>query len=342
VDDSRSTGRAAIRDIASLAGVSVATVSRVLNGRPDVSPATRELVLRHIRERGYVSNRSARALAGGRTGLIGLTVPFLQGDYFSHIVAGAADALYERDARFVLCPTSHEHDREVSLLGRLMHGTTDGAILILPSESSQELSELRRRGFPLVVVDPPIRLDDDVPVIAAANWAGGRMAAEHLIDLGHRRIAIMTGPRDWSASIDRLAGYHSALIAAGLPLTPDLVVEANFRYEGGYQAAECLLARAERPTAIFALNDNMALGVLGAARAAGLEVPRDLSVVGFDDVEFAALATPSLTTVSQPLKEMGRLAASVLYRQLDGQPLDAGRVELSTRLVVRDSTAPPP
>lgn len=333
--------RASIHDIAALAGVSVATVSRVLNERPDVSTATREAVLRHVREMGYVSNRTARGLVSGRTGLIGLTVPFVFGEYFSQIVAGAAEALYERDARFVLCPTRHEHDREISLLERLMHGTSDGAVLILPSESSAELTQLRQRGYPFVVVDPPVPVSNDIPVIAAANWAGAKVAMEHLIALGHTRIATITGTRDWISSVDRLAGYHSALLTAGLPISPELAQEADFSIAGGYRAAQHLLALASRPTAIFAQNDNMAAGVLRAAHEHGLCIPADLSIVGFDDIELASVVIPALTTVGQPLQEMGRLAVTVLYRQLDGQPLDATRIELSARLVVRDSTAPP-
>jgi LacI family transcriptional regulator len=334
--------RAAIRDIAALAGVSVATVSRVLNGRPDVSPATRETVLRYIRELGYVSNRHARALAGGRTGLIGLTVPHVGGHFFGEIVAGAAEALYERDARLVVCPTRHEHERELSLLERLMHGTTDGALLILPSESRDELAGLRQQGYPFVVIDPALPVDDGIPVVAATNWAGARMATEHLIALGHERIGLITGPPTWCASIDRLAGYHSALLAARRPILPELVCEGDFTIASGYHGAQHLLALPQPPTAIFASDDDMAIGVLRAARERGLTVPRDLSLVGFDDVEPALIASPALTTVRQPLQEMGRVGAALLYRLLDGQPLDATRVELSTRLVVRASTAPPP
>lgn len=337
----RQASRTAIRDVATRAGVSLATVSRVLNGRPDVSAETRDVVLRVARELGYVSNRHARGLAGARTGLIGLTVPHVLGEYFTQIVTGVAEALYERDARLVLCPTLHQHDREISLLERLMHGTTDGAILLLTTESSAELAQLRRRGYPFVVVDPPGPLDAAIPVVAAANWSGARQATEHLIELGHARIATITGPATWNASIDRLAGYHSALVAAGLPIRPELVREGDFRPEGGYRAARHLLALPDPPTAIFVQDDDMVIGVLRAAKDRGLCVPADLSLVGFDDVGLASVLTPALTTISQPLQEMGRLAVTVLYRELSGQPLDATRVELSTRLVVRASTAPP-
>ncbi|HVC80887.1 MAG TPA: LacI family DNA-binding transcriptional regulator [Chloroflexota bacterium] len=333
--------RTAMRDIAALAGVSIATVSRVLNGRPDVAPNTRDLVLRQIRELGYVSSRSVPTAPSGRTGLIGLTVPFLQGGYFALIITGACEALYERDARIVLSPTLHEREREVTVLQRLMHRVTDGSLLILPSETKAELRQLRQHGAPFVVIDPSTPLDDTIPVVTSANWSGARVATEHLTNLGHRRIGLITGPKDWCASVDRTAGYYSALLAAGLPIAPELVRESDFDVEGGRLAAHDLLAFPERPSAIFAINDNMAIGVMSAARERGLAIPRDLSVVGFDDIDLATVASPTLTTVSQPLLEMGRIAVSMLYRQIDGQALDAHRIELSTRLVVRDSTAPP-
>jgi len=333
--------RAAIRDIAQICGVSVATVSRVLNGRPDVSQATRDLVMHHVRTLGYVGNRSARALVSGRTGLIGIVVPFAHSGYFSSILQGASEALYERDARLVLCPTGHQHAREVTVLDRLSEGVTDGTLLVTPTETTAELRALRRRGSPMVVIDPSTPLDDDVPVVAVGNWSGARAATQHLIGLGHSRIAIITGPRDWCASIDRRDGYHSALMGAGLPAVPEYVREGNFEQESGYRAAAALLALPNPPTAIFALSDPMAIGALRAARQRGLAVPDDLSLVGFDDVDLSRVTTPELTTVSQPLHELGRLAITVLYRQIDGQPLDAYRVELSTRLIVRGSTAAP-
>lgn len=334
--------RSTIRDIAAQTGVSIATVSRVLNGRPDVSEETRERVLRHIRADGYVTNRTARALVGARTGLIGLTVPNIAAEYFMQIVSGATEALYERDARGIVCPTLHQHDREVSLLDRLMHGTTDGAILILPSESESELAHLRRLDYPFVVVDPSLTIADGLPVVAAANWSGAKAVTDHLIALGHRRIAAITGPADWCASVDRLAGYHAALGGAGLTPDRSLVIESTFLIEGGYRATRQLLRHSNPPTAIFAFNDNMAVGVIRAARELGLEVPCDLSVAGFDDAELATIVAPNLTTVRQPLEEMGRVAVSTLYRLLDGQALDATRIELSTRLIVRESTGPPP
>jgi LacI family transcriptional regulator len=333
--------RATIRDIARHAGVSVATVSRVLNGRPDVSATTREVVLRHIREHNFTTNRNARALSVGRTGLVGFTVPNAHAEYFTLILSGATEALYEQDMRVVLCPTLHEHEREVTLLDRLMHGTTDGAILLLPTETSDELKALQGHGFPFVVADPRHLLDEGIPAVSAANSAGARAATDHLLALGHRRIALVTGERGWAASEERLIGYQTALAAAGVLPTPELVVDGDFLMESGHAAANELLDLADPPTAIFASNDNMAVGVLRAARARGLQVPTDLSIVGFDDSAQATIVTPSLTTVRQPLEELGRTAVSLLTRLLDRQRVEALRVELGTKLVVRDSTAPP-
>jgi LacI family transcriptional regulator len=341
-DGNGGNGRVTIREIANLAGVSIATVSRVVNGREDVSAETRELVQKIVREQGYSANRSARGLSAGKTGLIGATVPMLQAAYFSHLLSGAAEALYEQDMRLVLCPTMHEHEREVTLLERLMHGTTDGAVIILPEESSEELELLLNHGYRFVVIDPLLPLNERIPMVSAAHTAGADQAIEHLLSLGHRRIGALLGPRGWIATEDRRRGYHAALAAAGIMPDPQLEIDAeSFEIPGGIKAAEKLFDLADPPTAIFAFNDNLAIGAIQAARARGITVPDDLSIVGFDDLEEAEIVTPALTTVRQPLAEMGRIAVSLLMRLLDNQRLEALHVELGTRLVVRDSTAPP-
>jgi LacI family transcriptional regulator len=212
---------------------------------------------------------------------------------------------------------------------------------MLPEETNEELKALRRLGYPFVVVDPREPLDEGIPAVSAANASGARAVTQHLLSLGHRRIAAILGVAEWTASVERLIGFRAALASAGVLAEPALVVEADFSIEEGEKAAAALLALPEPPTAIFAFNDNMAIGALRAARARGLRLPEDLSVVGFDDSEEAAIVTPALTTVRQPLAEMGRMAASLLLRLLENQPLEALNVELATRLVVRDSTAPP-
>jgi LacI family transcriptional regulator len=332
--------RVTIREIAELAGVSIATVSRVVNGRGDVAPETRELVSRVIQERGYTTNRSAQSLSAGRSGLVGVLVPLVYPAYFSSILSGAAEALAEHDLQIVLSPTGGEHDREVSVLDRL-HGLTDGALIILPEESSTELERLLASGYRFVVLDPLTPLDERIPSVSAAHTSGADQAMRHLLGLGHRRIAQVTGPRGWVATEDRRRGYQAALAAAGVLPDPVLEVESVPEIEHGRRAAETLLDLPEPPTAIFAFNDNIAIGAIQAARARGLSVPGDLSVVGFDDVEHATIVSPALTTVRQPLAEMGRMAVTLLMRLIERQRFETLRVELATRLVVRESTAPP-
>ncbi|MGZ4461526.1 MAG: LacI family DNA-binding transcriptional regulator [Gaiellaceae bacterium] len=330
-----------IQDVADLAGVSIATVSRVLNGHPDVSTRTREGVLRVVREYGFSKNRAAGALSGGRTSLIGVAVPEVESTYFAGILSGAAEALYERDMRVVLCPTHHEHQREVVLLDRLMHGTTDGALLVLPYEEEDELETLLNHGYPFVVVEPRTQLGDNIACVTATHHAGAVLATRHLLELGHRRIGAILGPDDRLASQERLNGFRSTLATAGITPDPSLEVGSNFKFEGGEAAAAQLLDLPRPPTAIFAFNDEVAIGAMIAARARGLRIPGDVSIVGFDDALPARLATPPLTTVRQPLAELGRTAVSLLRRLINKQRVEVLRVELHTKLILRASTGPP-
>jgi LacI family transcriptional regulator len=340
-DQRRQVARPTIREVAGAAGVSIATVSRVINGRPDVAPATRDRVLGAVRELGFSGNRSARSLVGGRTFLVGVTLPLVEAEYFSRIVAGAVDELYDHDVQVVLGPTLHLRDRAATLLARFAGGATDGGLLILPEESNEELRALQRAGYPFVVIDPLEPVDEGIPSVSATNALGGRAATEHLLSLGHRRIGAITGVPDWLASVERLNGYRSALAAAGAVADPALVVESDWAVEGGEAAAALLLDLPDPPTAVFAFNDNMAIGALRAARARALSVPADFSVVGFDDSELATAATPALTTVRQPLAEMGRMAVTLLLRLLENRRGERMSIELQTRLIVRDSTAAP-
>lgn len=338
-DNGNGQGRITIRDVARLSGVSPATVSRVINGRPEVSEAVRQKVLQVAAEHGYTATRS-QPTSAVHSGLVGVTLPLIHHSYFSEILAGVSEALYENGIPLVLCPTLHEHDREVTLLQRLRYGTTDGAILILPEESHEELDGLREQGYPFVIVDPRLQPDESVPTVSASHLSGAREATEHLIKLGHRRIAAITGPRGWIATEERLRGYRGALGEAGIAPDPVLHVESDFNHDGGHRATAALLALPKPPTAIFAFNDMLAIGALQAARQHGLRIPEDISVVGFDDTSEASIVHPTLTTVRQPLAEMGRLAVAQLVRLLQSQRIEALQVELATRLVVRESTGP--
>ncbi len=322
----------------------------MLNDHPDVSPGTREKVLEHVQRQAYEARRPARGSSGGRTGLIGLAVPYLGGEYFSRIVAGAAEALAPRDARPVVAPTYHERDREVSFLSRLMDGSADGALLILPESSERELASVRSQKFPIVVIDPaqPVPTSIGIPVVSAANLQGAREVTEHLIGgiegRRHERIGVITGQMGSLASKQRLAGYRLALAEAGIPFDDALIFkeDTTFRVRDGRRGADHLLSLPDPPTAIFAFNDAMAVGVLHEARQRQppLLVPKELAIAGFDNVEIARYAIPRITTVEQPLEELGRQAVDLLYRMIGGYPLDGSLVELSTRLVVGGSTDP--
>ncbi len=218
---------------------------------------------------------------------------------------------------------------------------TRGIILLLSQLTARQRGELDARGLPFVVIDPTAEPGPEVSSVGATNWSGGLAATKHLVDLGHRRIGIITGPPELLSSRARLDGYRGALERAGLSVDTELVRQGDFRVRAGYEQAKVLFGLSSRPTAIFAGNDLSALGVLRAAREAGLHVPEDLSVVGFDDIPLSEWSTPALTTVRQPLTEMARVAVQILLESAESAEPVKRRVELATDLIVRESTAPP-
>jgi LacI family transcriptional regulator len=330
-------GRVTIRQVAELAGVSIATVSRVANGRSDVSVQTRDAVRRVIREHGYLAGAKSNPQPAG---LIRIMVPEVHSTYFAEIVSGASEALFEHDLRVELCPVRHPRAPGASLPDRLTDGAAEGALLVLPDRPDDELDALAARGFPFVIVDPGTDIPEGIPVVCAAHASGATQATAHLLELGHRRIGAIGGPEGRLATHERLRGYHAALAGAGVLPDPALFRFSDFNVDGGRRTADDLLSLQDPPTAIFAFNDAMAIGAIQAATARGLRVPTDLSVVGFDDTIQAAIAVPALTTVRQPLAEQGRTAVSVLLRQIENRRLEPLRLELATKLIVRDSTAP--
>ncbi len=337
--------RRTITEIASLAGVSKPTVSRVLNGRPDVALATRERVERVITEQSYVRNGAARSLGAtrslgaGRAGLIDLVAIEIDSLYIVQIIKGAAETLDAVGLSIVLTATHDKEHRHRQWLARVIEHAADGAILVLPNGHATYLEELRGRRVPFVVIDSRADQTPDIPSVGATNFAGGLAATEYLLSLGHRHIAAIGGPLYRSAKA-RLAGYRTALEGAGLPVDPALIQPGDFGVETGCVAAQALLDLPEPPSAIFAGNDLQAIGVYKALHARGLRVPDDMSVVGFDDAPLAALVSPALTTIRQPMYDMGALAASMLLRLVGGDTLTTTYVELATALVVRASCAP--
>jgi DNA-binding LacI/PurR family transcriptional regulator len=327
-------------EIAALAGVSKPTVSKVMNRQPGVAAATRERVEHVIAERGYVRHGAARALSAGRAGSVNLVVKEVDNAYFMEIIQGVEETLERAGLSMVLTATRDEARRHRRWMARVIEHGTDGAILVLPDEHFARLEELRGHGIPVALVDDRGESPADLPSVGATNFAGGFAAAEHLLSLGHRRIAVVGGP-PFKSTRARLAGYRTALQEAGVQPDPRLERSGGFVAETGYEAARALLRAPEPPTAIFAGNDLQAIGVYRALYEAGLRAPDDMSVVGFDDLPLARLLTPALSTVRQPVREMGALATRMLLRIIAGEKLESARVELATSLVVRESSAPP-
>ncbi len=334
-----SSKRSTIAEIAAKAGVSIPTVSRVLNNRPDVAPATRERVEQVIKESGFIHSRVKNVLKES-SGIIDMLVPDLTNLYSVEIVRGVEEVLERTELRLALSLTHNSPEFEQRWLARVIDGATDGAILVLAQGQSQRLDMLQRNRIPFVVVDHRGELGADVPSVGATNWLGGRQATEHLLSLGHRRIAIISGDAALRCSRDRIAGYRAALEDAGIPIEPELIRPGLFIQQTGYEQTCALLDLPEPPTAIFAGSDTQAMGVYSALHARDLSIPDSMSVVGFDDVPLASIITPALTTVRQPLVEMGRVATTMLLRLIAEEPLDSMRVELATNLVVRESSVP--
>ena len=334
-------GKTTMAEIAALAGVSKPTVSKVMNGQPGVAAATRERVERVIAERGYVRHSAARALSAGRTGSVNLVVKEIDNAYFTEVIRGVEETLELAGLSMVLTATHDEARRHRRWMARVVEHGTDGAILVLPDEGLSQLDELLRRGIPAALVDDRGENPTGVASVGATNFAGGFAATEHLISLGHRRIAAISGP-PFKSTRERLAGYRTALLEAGIPPDPALEHPGGFVPETGYGAARALLRAPDPPTAIFAGNDLQAMGVYRVLYELGLRTPDDVSVVGFDDLPLSHLLTPALTTVRQPVREMGAQATRMLLRLINGKTLESPRVELATSLVKRESSAPPP
>lgn len=321
--------------IAETAGVSVPTVSKVINGRSGVAADTRARVEALITEYGY--RRPAPVL---RSDLMELVFEDLHHMWGTEIIRGVQRVARKHHVGVVLT--------EFGPQGSTIRYWIDDAlerrpacVVTVAQLTQDQRDQLRARGIPFVVFDPMSEVPDDVPFIGATNWSGGRAATRHLTDLGHRRVAMISGSDDVLYCRARLDGYRSALDAAALPYDPALVQRAELSLDGGLAAARTLLARPDRPTAVFAANDLQALGVYQAARELGLRIPADLSVVGFDDLPIAALTDPPLTTIHQPLTEMAVAATELALALGRGENPPQLGVELATTLKVRNSTAPP-
>ena len=334
-------GQPTIYDVARLAGVSTATVSRSLNGTGQTAPSTRRAIDEAVRELGYEPNRIARSLVTKSTQTIALLLPDITNPFYGALVSGIERRTLELGYAMLLCTTEGDAAREEAYLNLLRSKQVDGALvdgLLLPPD---RIARFVVDGFPIVCLDRDVD-STAVPLVQVDNKLGARMATEHLIALGHTRIAHVSGAPELRISTDRVEGYRAALRAAGLEHDPRLEAVGGFTEDGGYGAGRALLAGAPHPTAVFAANDLSALGVLEAIAESGRRVPDDVSVVGFDDLRLAGYTSPPLTTIHQPAREIGERATSLLLDLTRGKRARRLRHLLEPRLVVRRSTAPPP
>ena len=326
--------RSTLSRIAADAEVSTSTVSKVLNGRAGVSDATRARVEVLLHRHGY-QRRGRRDTAP----LIELVFANFSTVWALEILRGVQDAARARGLGVVVTESGDNRAPGPEWVEGVLQRNPSGVVLVLSGLTDAQRHQLHSRGIPIVIVDPAGNPAPGVAAVGSANWNGGLLATRHLLALGHRRIGVIGGPVEMICSRARLAGYRSALEEAGVPVCEELIVAGDFEHESGIEQARRLLALKDRPTAIFACNDLMAVGVFEAARQAGLRIPGDLSVVGYDDLNVAEWTGPPLTTVRQPLREMG-LQATQMVLELD-DPGTGPRVDLATDLVIRESTARP-
>jgi LacI family transcriptional regulator len=332
--------RTTLAEVAGAAGVSVATVSKVLNDHTDVAEPTRRRIQQLLRESAYQPTRRSPRRRELSERLIEVSFPEWQNAYETAVLDGLSAAAEAEGYEIVIGPRAHDNRVDIDPEGLRRSGRI-GAIFVTVDASDPPIKTLSDDGFPVVVVDP-VRVGATRCVsIGATNFAGGVTATEHLLSLGHRRIAHAGGPVSVECSQARVAGYHSALRQAGIALDDSLLTHSLFTYDAGRTVAPQLLDRTDRPTAIFAACDEIALGILEEARRRAIRVPEDLSVIGFDDSFLASRSAPPLSTVAQPLIEMGRLAVRSVLQLAAGDVVGTRHLELATHLVVRDSTAPP-
>ncbi len=328
---------ATIREVAESAGVSYATVSHVINNTRFVTQETRDRVLTAMTALNYRPNALARSLRQGKTNTIGLVLPDSANPFFAEISRSIEDEAFKKGYSVFLCNTELDTERELFYVDVLSKKQVDGIIFVAAGDQSDSLDYLRRENMPVVLIDrnlPNVQVD----VVLTDHQLGGYLATRHLIGLGHQRIACIAGPSTITPSAERITGYQKALEEAGLPCDENLILRGDYHAQSGLDVTNAILNMTPRPTAIFALNDLMALGALRAASEAGYFIPKDLAVVGYDDLELSRFTSPPLTTISQPKKEISAQAVSLLVQRLSGKSESPSRVVLPPQLIVRRST----
>jgi LacI family repressor for deo operon, udp, cdd, tsx, nupC, and nupG len=331
---------ARIQDVAKLADVSTATVSRALATPQRVSPETRARVLEAIAKTGYVPNPAARSLRSQKTGMVLVVLPDLANTFFSKILRGIEETLFEAGYGMIIGNLDGSPEKEAHFAAFTVAGRVDGAILLnghLFGQSREGKGEAARIDIPLVALCEAIP-GADIPQIEIGNRAAARQMTQHLASTGHRRIAYVSGPPGNVLERERFHGYRDGLRGAQIAFDPALIIAGDYTIESGVRAGENIVGRSSRPTAVFCTSDAMAIGLMRTLLSAGIRVPQDISVAGFDDIDFAAVAEPSLTTIRQPRRELGQAAAAALIALLQNRETPP-RIRLKTELVIRDSVA---
>ena len=331
-----------MKQIADLAGVSLGTVSHVLNDSARVREPLRKRVLEAVEALGYQPSQLARGLRRDKTNMLGMVIPDVTNPFFPAVVRGAEDVAFANGYRLVLCNTDNDHQKELAHLNELRTYLPSG-LIVIPSSFSDltvQAERYRRAGTAVVCIDRlPKRWNGDS--VTVANEQGAYAATRHLIQIGHERLAAITGPLHLTNARQRLEGFRRALHESKLTVAPEYVHETTFDRAGGYSKGRLILKLLPRPTAIFAGNDMIALGVIQAIRELGLNCPEDVSVMGFDDLDFAELISPSLSSVSQSGYQLGATAAHILMDRLKGDDGSPKHFVLETQLKIRDSVMPP-
>jgi LacI family transcriptional regulator len=330
--------RVTIRDVAAAAGVSYQTVSRVINDRPDVAEETRRRVWQVIEELGYQPSAIARGLASKRTYTLGLITADFSDYFFTQVIVGAEVEARKHGYFFMLCSTERNPDDEPEYLRLLTERQVDGILFARPSteQDSRHIISLLCQGVPLVTTAYHVP-GEKLTVVDVDNADGGLQATQSLIDGGRRRIGMITGPLDWKSAKDRTQGYRLALERAGISFDASLIEHGDWSYESGYEAMRRLLEKAPRVTALFSQNDRMAIGAMQALRETGHRIPDDVAIVGYDDIPAAAYSHPPLTTIRQPMQQVGEIATRKLIELIDDPDVEREEVLLKTELVRRGS-----
>jgi LacI family transcriptional regulator len=332
------TSTPTINDVAKLAGVSTTTVSHFINGTRYISDDLRERVEAAITELGYRPNSLARGLRRGESKTIGLIVPDNSNPFFAEILRSIENIGYANGYSVILCNSDSDIQKEIAYTDLLFAKQVDGIVFIATNDSCEHLQQLTDAGIPIVVIDRDIPLIG-TDVLLVDNFQGGYAATRYLIELGHRHIACITGPSKLTPSADRVNGYKKALAEAGIAENPQWLVAGDFQFQGGENGINQLLALPERPTAVFACNDMMALGIMRGMRKARLSVPREISVIGFDDIPLTSVVSPALTSIAQPVQEISRLAFELLIDRIQNKNSvhEEKRIVLQTHLIIRES-----